>query len=164
MAAIASFLAWLLLYHVQVVLKSLLLNTFEASLQSFRKKFKRICLNLAVFMSLFWLENFLLPRNDQRKTLLEIGILGAIAVCELWQGNRRQIVKIDKKRKAEKRTMGRLKRARIRKLTLLLLLFSIFVYLDATGSRILDLKTIIDKHPTPSTNPSRKKIKNRTRK
>ena len=84
MAALVSFFAWLLLYHVQVVLKTLLLNIFEASLQSFRKKFKKICFNLVAFVSLFWVEHFCLPRNDQRKCLLELGILGAIAVCELW--------------------------------------------------------------------------------
>ena len=89
MAALGNFFAWLLLYHVLLVLKTLLFNIFEASLGSFRKNFKRIAFSATVFAGLFCIEHLCLPRDDQRKCLLEFGILSAFALFEMWQKGER---------------------------------------------------------------------------
>ena len=52
---------------------------------NFRKNIKRIAFSVIAFASLFCIEHWCLARNDQRKCLLEFGILSGIAIIESYQ-------------------------------------------------------------------------------
>ena len=67
-------------------MKTLLLEAFSSILHTnlSGKVFKRITLQLASFMVMFYCKNWFLPRDDYRKVLIEVTMICTFSAIELW--------------------------------------------------------------------------------
>ena len=83
---IVSIISCIVCYFAHIVMKTLLLEVFSSVLHVNlnRKVFKRITLQLATFIIMFYIKNWFLPRDDYRKVLIEVTMICTFSAIELW--------------------------------------------------------------------------------
>ena len=83
-----------LLCHVHLLLKAFLIELFKAILSGHfnMKTLKKVTVYSAAFLLLLSTENWILPKDDVRKIVVEFVMIGTVAVLELDQTEHDQTV------------------------------------------------------------------------